>query len=88
MVSDLFKWLPQINSTENRSVLHVALRAPKDAVIKADGMNVVPEVWNVLDKIKEFSDKIRSGSWVNSRCHYKTYLLTFSSPCVEFFCTN
>ena len=58
MVSDLFKWLPQINSTENRSVLHVALRAPKDAVIKADGMNVVPEVWNVLDKIKEFSDKI------------------------------
>nr|BAB17646.1 cytosolic phosphoglucose isomerase [Arabidopsis thaliana] len=55
-----------INSTENRSVLHIALRAPKDAVIKADGMNVVPEVWNVLDKIKEFSDKIRSGSWVGA----------------------
>nr|BAC77714.1 cytosolic phosphoglucose isomerase [Arabidopsis halleri subsp. gemmifera] len=55
-----------INSTENRSVLHVALRAPKDAVIKADGKNVVPEVWNVLDKIKEFSEKIRSGSWVGT----------------------
>nr|BAB17655.1 cytosolic phosphoglucose isomerase [Arabidopsis halleri subsp. gemmifera] len=55
-----------INSTENRSVLHVALRAPKDAVIKADGKNVVPEVWNVLDKIKEFSEKIRSGSWVGA----------------------
>lgn len=46
-------------------MLHVALRAPKDAVIKADGKNVVPEVWNVLDKIKDFSDKIRSGSWVS-----------------------
>nr|AAC08411.1 cytosolic phosphoglucose isomerase [Leavenworthia crassa] len=55
-----------INSTENRSVLHVALRAPKDAVIMADGKNVVPEVWNVLDKIKEFSEKIRSGSWVGA----------------------
>ncbi|CAN8287636.1 unnamed protein product [Cochlearia groenlandica] len=55
-----------INSTENRSVLHVALRAPRDAVINADGKNVVPEVWNVLDKIKEFSEKIRSGSWVGA----------------------
>lgn len=55
-----------INSTENRSVLHVALRAPRDAVIKSDGKNVVPEVWKVLDKIKEFSDSIRSGSWVGA----------------------
>lgn len=46
-------------------MLHVALRAPKDAVIKADGKNVVPEVWSVLDKIKDFSEKIRSGSWVS-----------------------
>lgn len=45
---------------------------------------MVPEVWNVLDKIKEFSEKIRSGSWVNSRCHLRTYLLTFSSTYVEF----
>lgn len=55
-----------INSTENRSVLHVALRAPRDAVIHSDGKNVVPDVWNVLDKIKEFSDKVRSGSWVGA----------------------
>ncbi|KAL5558063.1 hypothetical protein UlMin_034274 [Ulmus minor] len=55
-----------INSTENRSVLHVALRAPRDAVFQSDGKNVVPEVWKVLDKIKEFSDKIRNGSWVGA----------------------
>ncbi|XP_021900602.1 glucose-6-phosphate isomerase, cytosolic isoform X2 [Carica papaya] len=55
-----------INSTENRSVLHVALRAPRDAVINSDGKNVVPDVWNVLDKIREFSEKVRSGSWVGA----------------------
>ncbi|XP_074264580.1 glucose-6-phosphate isomerase, cytosolic [Silene latifolia] len=54
----------RINSTENRSVLHVALRAPRDTVISSDGKNVVPDVWEVLDKIRVFSDKIRSGSWV------------------------
>ncbi|XP_039055527.1 glucose-6-phosphate isomerase, cytosolic 2-like [Hibiscus syriacus] len=52
-----------INSTEDRSVLHVALRAPRDTVINSDGKNVVPDVWNVLDKIKDFSEKVRSGSW-------------------------
>ncbi|KAH9758677.1 glucose-6-phosphate isomerase [Citrus sinensis] len=56
----------KINSTENRSVLHVALRAPRDAAINSDGKNVVPEVWKVLDKIKEFSETIRSGSWVGA----------------------
>ncbi|QCE16605.1 glucose-6-phosphate isomerase [Vigna unguiculata] len=55
-----------INSTENRSVLHVALRASRDAVIQSDGKNVVPEVWNVLDKIKEFSERVRNGSWVGA----------------------
>lgn len=45
-------------------MLHVALRAPRDAAINSDGKNVVPEVWKVLDKIKEFSETIRSGSWV------------------------
>lgn len=55
-----------INSTENRSVLHVALRASRDAVIYSDGKNVVAEVWNVLDKIREFSDTVRSGSWVGA----------------------
>ncbi|XP_057519059.1 glucose-6-phosphate isomerase, cytosolic [Amaranthus tricolor] len=54
----------RINSTENRSVLHVALRASRDAVINSDGKNVVPDVWQVLDKIRDFSEKIRSGSWV------------------------
>ncbi|BBG94924.1 DUTP-PYROPHOSPHATASE-LIKE 1 [Prunus dulcis] len=55
-----------INSTENRSVLHVALRAPRDAVIQSDGKNVVPDVWEVLDKIQKFSESIRSGSWVGA----------------------
>ncbi|XP_010254873.1 PREDICTED: glucose-6-phosphate isomerase, cytosolic [Nelumbo nucifera] len=52
-----------INSTENRSVLHVALRASKDKVIYSDGKNVVPDVWKVLDKISDFSERVRSGSW-------------------------
>ena len=52
-----------INTTENRSVLHVALRAPRDANISCDGKNVVPEVWTVLDKIKNFSERLRDGSW-------------------------
>ncbi|CAM8936605.1 unnamed protein product [Rhodiola kirilowii] len=56
----------RINSTEGRSVLHVALRAPRDATINSDGKNVVPEVWKVLDKIQEFTEKFRSGSWVGA----------------------
>ncbi|KAG9148071.1 hypothetical protein Leryth_003646 [Lithospermum erythrorhizon] len=54
----------RINITENRSVLHVALRAPRDAVINCDGKNVVPDVWQVLDKIRDFSDMVRSGAWI------------------------
>jgi glucose-6-phosphate isomerase len=53
-----------INATEDRAVLHVALRAPRDAVINDNGVNVVPEVWAVLDKIKTFSEKVRIGEWV------------------------
>ena len=53
-----------INATEDRAVLHVALRAPRDATIFDEGNNVVPDVWNVLDKIKEFSNKVRSGEWL------------------------
>lgn len=56
----------KINTTENRSVLHVALRAPRNAVVNSDGKNVVPEVWQVLDKIKEFSDRVRSGAWIGA----------------------
>ncbi|MCE9620163.1 MAG: glucose-6-phosphate isomerase [Planctomycetes bacterium] len=53
----------RINNAENRSVLHVALRAPRNAVIKADGRNVVPDVHAVLDHMGEFSEAIRSGKW-------------------------
>ncbi len=53
----------KINVTENRSVLHVALRAPKGASIVVDGENVVPQVHAVLDKMAAFSDRVRSGAW-------------------------
>ena len=53
----------KINITENRAVLHVALRAPKGEVIKVDGKDVVPEVHEVLDRMAAFSDRIRSGAW-------------------------
>jgi glucose-6-phosphate isomerase len=53
----------KINVSENRSVLHVALRAPKEEIILADGKNVVPEVHAVLDKMAAFSNRIRSGEW-------------------------
>jgi glucose-6-phosphate isomerase len=53
----------KINITEDRAVLHVALRAPRDEVIKTDGKNVVPEVHEVLDRMAAFSDRIRSGAW-------------------------
>ena len=53
----------KINITENRAVLHVALRAPKGEVIKVDGEDVVPGVHAVLDKMAAFSEKVRSGAW-------------------------
>jgi glucose-6-phosphate isomerase len=53
----------RINVTENRSVLHVALRAPKGATITVDGENVVPKVHAVLDKMTDFANRVRSGSW-------------------------
>jgi len=53
----------KINLTENRAVLHVALRAPKGATIVVDGKNVVPEVHAVLDKMADFSARVRSGEW-------------------------
>jgi glucose-6-phosphate isomerase len=53
----------KINITENRAVLHVALRAPRGASILVDGKNVVPEVHAVLDKMTAFSKRIRSGAW-------------------------
>jgi glucose-6-phosphate isomerase len=54
----------KINITENRAVLHVALRAPKSESILVDGKDVVPEVHEVLDKMAAFADSIRSGKWL------------------------
>jgi glucose-6-phosphate isomerase len=53
----------KINITENRAVLHVALRAPKGASIVVDGENVVPQVHAVLDKMADFSNRVRTGTW-------------------------
>jgi glucose-6-phosphate isomerase len=53
----------KINVTENRAVLHVALRAPKGSSIFVDGKNVVPEVHAVLDKMADFSNRVRDGQW-------------------------
>jgi glucose-6-phosphate isomerase len=53
----------KINITENRAVLHIALRAPKDASILVDGKNVVPDVHAVLDKMADFSNRVLGGVW-------------------------
>ena len=53
----------KINITENRAVLHVALRAPRNASIMVDGKNVVPQVHAVLDRMADFSNRVRSGEW-------------------------
>jgi glucose-6-phosphate isomerase len=53
----------KINTTENRAVLHTALRAPRDAEVYVDGRNVIPEVHDVLDRMADFADRVRSGEW-------------------------
>ena len=53
----------KINLTEGRAVLHVALRAPRDADIRVDGRNVVPDVHAVLDRMAAFCERVRSGAW-------------------------
>jgi glucose-6-phosphate isomerase len=53
----------KINLTEDRAVLHIALRAPRDTQIFVDGKDVVPEVHAVLDKMTEFANRVRSGEW-------------------------
>jgi len=52
-----------INITEDRAVLHVALRAPSDEVITTDGEDVVPDVHQVLGRMRAFADRVRSGEW-------------------------
>ncbi|HKC27628.1 MAG TPA: glucose-6-phosphate isomerase [Jatrophihabitans sp.] len=54
----------RINVTENRPVLHVALRAPKGASVEVDGVNVVPAVHEVLDRMAEFATSVREGKWI------------------------
>jgi glucose-6-phosphate isomerase len=56
----------KINVTEKRAVLHVALRAPRGASIEVDGENVVPQVHAVLDKMADFSNRVRDGRWKGS----------------------
>jgi glucose-6-phosphate isomerase len=53
----------KINTTENRAVLHIALRAPRGTSIIVDGHNVVPDVHDVLEKMGQFSNRVRSGAW-------------------------
>src|SRR5437667_7937003 len=53
----------KINTTEKRAVLHAALRAPKGSSIVVDGEDLVPQVHTVLDKMADFSNRIRSGEW-------------------------
>ncbi|MET7592998.1 glucose-6-phosphate isomerase, partial [Streptomyces sp. NPDC005444] len=53
----------RINTTEDRAVLHTALRAPADADVEVDGENVVPRVHAVLDKMAGFAGRVRSGEW-------------------------
>ncbi|WP_326574657.1 glucose-6-phosphate isomerase [Streptomyces sp. NBC_00487] len=53
----------RINVTEDRAVLHTALRAPRDTVVEVDGENVVPKVHAVLDRMAAFADRVRSGGW-------------------------
>src|SRR4249920_600089 len=53
----------KLNLTENRAVLHVALRAPAGATIRVDGENVVPKVHAVIEKMAGFADRVRSGEW-------------------------
>jgi glucose-6-phosphate isomerase len=53
----------KLNATEGRAVLHVALRAPRGAEIRADGRDVVPEVHAVLDRVCAFAERVRSGAW-------------------------
>lgn len=54
----------KINVSEDRAVLHVALRAPSGEVIETDGRDVVPDVYEVLDRMGAFADKVRNGTWV------------------------
>ncbi len=59
----------RINTTENRSVLHVALRMPRTAHLEVDGRDVVADVHSVLDRMGDFTDRVRSGAWTGHTGH-------------------
>jgi glucose-6-phosphate isomerase len=61
-IDSMFKG-DKINITEKRAVLHTALRAPKEAIIHVDGENVMPQVHEVLDRMADFSNRVRNGTW-------------------------
>ncbi len=61
-INDMFSG-KKINTTEGRAVLHTALRAPADKVIRVDGKNVVPDVQAVLEKMHKFSESVHTGAW-------------------------
>src|SRR6266404_2441728 len=61
-IASMFKG-EKINVTEKRAVLHAALRAPKEATILFEGKNVVPEVHEVLERMADFSNRVRNGTW-------------------------
>lgn len=56
----------KINSTEKRSVLHIALRAPRSSSLEVDGTDVIPGVHSVLDRVRAFANRVRSGEWVGA----------------------
>jgi glucose-6-phosphate isomerase len=66
----------KINITENRAVLHAALRAPRGASIVVDAQNVVPQVHAVLDKMADFCNRVRSGVWKGQTALYERSLFT------------
>ncbi len=61
---DAMFWGEHINNTEDRAVLHTALRAPRDAVLVVDGQDVIADVHEVLDKMGQFAEKVRTGEWL------------------------
>ncbi|EFC81873.1 glucose-6-phosphate isomerase [Parafrankia sp. EUN1f] len=65
----------RINVTENRPVLHVALRAPAGVSIRVDGVDVVPEVHAVLDRMSAFADRVRSGVWTGATGEHITTIV-------------
>ena len=55
-----------INTSEDRAVLHTALRLPRDATLSVDGQDVVPDVHEVLDAMGDFTDRLRNGQWTGA----------------------